>query len=209
MAATTSTSICNSALIKVGAETITSLDENNKRARLCKEQYEKIKKDLLASHPWNFAIARKDLAQIVDTPLYEFDFAFLIPNDVLRVLSTSLNVGNQIGERKWNVEINPTTSQKILLCNDEQVNIRYLKDIDEAFFSPLFTEVLATKLAFDICYSLTQSATLASLMKQEYDAKLKEARSYDAAEGSVRVVDADDWLLARLAKGPGFYSLDE
>ena len=43
---TTEVSICNSALIKVGAERITSLSDSNKRAQLCSEQYSKMRDEV-------------------------------------------------------------------------------------------------------------------------------------------------------------------
>lgn len=204
----TNTSICNSALVKLGAERITSLDDNTKRARLCKEQYPKVKEDLLMSHAWNFAITRKTLAAVTHVPTYEFGNAFAIPQDAMRILATSLNEPPGIGERKWAVETDPNTQQKYLLCNQAAVDIKYLKAVDEAYFTPAFAELLAMKLAFDLCYSITQSANLTATIKREYDEKLKRVRSYDAAEGSVPQVEADDFLLARLSNGPGFYTFD-
>lgn len=206
MAVISKTTICNSALVKLGAERISSVDDETKRARLCKEQYEKVRNDLLMSHPWNFAIARKDLSlSATFTPKYEYTNAFAIPSDCMRVIDTSLNYGAQIGEKHWNVEIDPDTHIKYLVCNDTAVQIRYLKDVDEVYFTPAFAEVLAMKLAVDLSYSITQSASLSQLLNAQYEAKLREVRSFDAQEGSVRTVDADDWLLARLAGGPGFF----
>lgn len=210
MATITKTSICNSALIKVGAERIVSLDGSNKRARLCKEQYEKVRNDLLQSHPWNFAITRKTLALVATyTPSFEYSKAFQIPSDVLRVLDTSLNTGHQIGERKWNIEIDPDSNVKLLVCNESAVDIRYIKDIDEPFFTPAFAELLAAKMAVEISYAITQSAKMTALLQKQFDDKIKDVRSFDAMEGSVRVVEADDWLLARLAGGPGFFSMND
>lgn len=205
MAVITKVSICNSALVKLGAERITSLEDGTKRAKLCKEQYEKVRNDLLMSHPWNFAIARKELAEVSTfTPAYEYEKAFQIPSDAKRILATSLNHQPQIGERHWAVEIDPNTGNKLLLCNDSAVSIKYLKDVDESYFTPAFAELLAHKLALDLGYSMTQSASLSQLLQRQFDEKLKDVRSFDAQEGSVRTVDASDWLLARLAGGPGF-----
>ena len=56
--------ICNSALVKIGATRIISLTEGSKNANLCDEQYEKVRNDLLRSHAWNFATARRKLARL-------------------------------------------------------------------------------------------------------------------------------------------------
>jgi hypothetical protein len=209
LAVITQTSICNSALIKLGAERIVSIDDDNKRARLCKEQYEKVRNDLLMSHPWNFAITRKTLAEVATyTDVFEFEKAFQIPPDALRVLSTSLNLGPQIGEVKWAVEIDPLTNNKLLLTNESAVDIKYIKDVDEAFFTPAFAELLAHKMALDLSYSITQSASLSQLLQAQFDKKIKNVRSFDASEGSLPRVESDDFLLARLTNGPGFFTMD-
>ncbi len=64
--ATSDVEICNSALQKLGAETITTLADNSRRASLCNRQYDKIRKKLLRAHPWNFAIKRAALVEITE-----------------------------------------------------------------------------------------------------------------------------------------------
>lgn len=84
----TSLSICNSALIKLGAESISSLSDNNKRAKLCNAQYEVLKNKVLRAHPWNFAIKRAKLTVNAQEPSWGFYSSFDLPGDCLRVLET-------------------------------------------------------------------------------------------------------------------------
>lgn len=65
--ATSDVEICNSALAKLGAESITSLSDTTRRAVLCNRQYDKIRKKMLRMHPWNFAIKRVWLSPITET----------------------------------------------------------------------------------------------------------------------------------------------
>lgn len=58
--------ICNSALSKLGAEEITALTDNTRRAKLCNRQYDKIRKKLLRSYFWGFARKRAYLPQVTD-----------------------------------------------------------------------------------------------------------------------------------------------
>lgn len=195
----TDTSICNSALIKLGAERINSLSEDNKRARTCAEQYPKVRDALLRMHPWNFAVSRINLALISGyTPAYEFEKAFQLPLDCLRVLDTSLNYMPQIGEVKWAIETDANSGNKVLVTNESTVAIKYIRRVAETQFDVLFAEVLALKLAYDMAYAITQSTTVTQLLFQEFKDKLSEARSFDAQEGSVPQVEANDWFLGRL-----------
>ena len=199
MAVTSDVSICNSALAKVGAGRILSLTEDSKEARLCAEQYPKVRDAMLRGHPWNFAVARKSLAQVTTyTVPYEYEFAYFIPLDVLRILSTDLNFEPSITERPWVVEIDPNTEDKLLLTNVDAVAIRYIKSVSEARFDKNFAEALAYALAADLAYALTQSTTMAQLLDAKAQEKLREIRSYDAQEGSLPQVEANEWLLARL-----------
>jgi len=178
-------SICNSALIKVGAGRIISLDDDSKEARVCEEQYEKVTSDLLRSHPWNFAIKRSTLAALVDSPAYGFSYQFTVPSDCLRVLEVGTN------ETPWEKE------GSAILTDSSTCSIKYVARVDESFFDSNFNEVLALKLAADICYSLVQSVQLREQLRGEFKDKLREARSYDAQEGGVRQAIANDFIYPR------------
>ena len=185
--AVTSTSICNSALSKIGAERILSLDADNNRAKLLKEQYEKIRDELLYAHPWNFAIKRSQLAALVTAPLFGFKFQFQLPSDCLRVIDTDMPKGAD-----WKVE------GRFILCDSGELNIQYIKkETDTSKYTPAFAEVLAAKIAADVCYAITQSTTLKASLYQEYEFKLRQARSFDAQESVGDRVYADAWLNAR------------
>ena len=127
MAVITDTSICNSALIKLGAERISTLDDDSKEARLCKEQYPKIREKLLRSHKWNFAIGRQQLAKSTDyTPPFKFESAFPYPTQVQRILKLDVNEGRALGEREWAVEMDPSDYKKYIVCNEDSIAIEAL-----------------------------------------------------------------------------------
>lgn len=65
--ASTNEDIANSALSKLGASKISSLSDNTRSAILINEQFHKKRKELLRSHPWNFAIKRAFLTRVRDT----------------------------------------------------------------------------------------------------------------------------------------------
>ena len=186
--------IVNSALIKLGAERIASLSDANKAARIANEQYNKIRKEVLASHPWNFAVARKELSLSVNNPEFEFSNMFIIPSDVLRILSTDLD---EVGY-EWKVETYYVTNQRVIVTNADAMKIRYIRNIeDTTLFSPVFEEAFAYRMATDFAYALTQSSQMQRQMFQLYQDTLSQARSFDAQESSSEVVEADEWILTR------------
>lgn len=185
--AVTSTTICNSALAKLGAERILSLNDDTARAIIMKEQYEKIRNELLYSHPWNFATGRVALALSVTPPLFDYGSSFPLPADCLRVYGCDLPQGE-----KWAVE------GRNFLCDNDEVSIKYIKLItDESLFTPGFAEVFACKLAADLAYAITQNGTVETNAINKYTTKLREVRSFDAQEGAGDRVYSDGWLNAR------------
>lgn len=185
--AITDVAICNSALAKIGVERILSLNDNSVAAKICKEQYEKIRDELLYSHPWNFAMARVALAPLVTPPIFGWDHQYQLPADALRVVDSDLCQPAQ-----WHVE------GRLFMCNSEAAAIKYIRKVTDASqFTPGFAEVLATKLAADISFSLVQSVQLKATLEDEYERKLRTARSFDAQESMGDRVYANSWLTAR------------
>lgn len=178
--------ICNSALSKLGSLRITTMADTTEHARLVNEQYNKIRKDLLRSHPWNFATKRVALVATTD-PVSGFASAFTLPNDWIRVLDTDLDT-----EAEWAIE------GQTLVCDDAEVSIRYIYDVTTTtLFTPDFDELFALTLAHDICYALTQSTALKDLLEKQVSRKAAMVRSFDAQEGTGKRVTAKRLFNAR------------
>lgn len=201
MSVISAVSISNSALSKIGAGRITSLNDNTTQGQLAKEQYEKVRDSLLQEHPWKFAIARVELGLAVFKPVFEYENAFELPADLLRIIDTEFSQMRGIGEIAWDTEIDPNTNLRYFVTNNDTAKIKYIRRVDEAYFTPLFAEVLAWRLASEWAYPLTQNASLAQLYESKYQDKLREARSFSAMEASPKRVEADDWFLSRYSSG--------
>lgn len=196
--ATSEVEICASALDKLGAGTLSSLDDDSKEARLCKRAYPRLRDELLRAHPWNFAITRIEVAPIAEKPIYEFDNQFLIPDDALRILSLDFNINPTTSEIPWSVEFNTTLGKKVILCNQSSLKIKYIRKVtDVSMFDPIFAEVLAWRIAADLAYPLVQSSALAQGVFQTYLIMIRDARSFDGQEGSLQAIEADDWFFSR------------
>lgn len=184
--AASETEIANSALSKLGTKRILSLNEDTREARLLKEQFAKIRDDLLRSHPWNFAIARANLAAITTAPAFGFEKAFQLPTDCLRVLETDDDT------TEWQRE------EDKILSNSSTMAIKYVKRItDVGQWDANFCEVMALSLAEDISYAITQNAALKDRLAATLDRKLRTARSFDGQEGGTRPFYARQWLNSR------------
>lgn len=83
----TDISICSNALLKIGAESITSFLDGTAEAEVAANLYPMIRDGLLASYPWSFAVGQKSLPRLAGVPLADYSYAYRLPNDFLRVLS--------------------------------------------------------------------------------------------------------------------------
>jgi len=194
--ATTDTSICNSALIKVGSKSILSLDDDSKEGRICKEQYPKLRDEVQESHPWNFCIRRADtLSPLAQAPVQINDFVtqqFELPNDTLRVL----------GIDAFPSEINWVVEDGKLLTDTDTIKLRYIARVtDTSKFSATFSEALAWRIAADLAYSLAQNRALAESMFVAYERQLSLARAFDAQENGLTRLRSSFWTGARRRRG--------
>lgn len=179
--------ICNAALALVGDNRINSLLEDSEGARQCAAWWDIARDAVLASHPWNFAMKRVSLARLSDAPTFDYDYAFQLPSDCLRVWETDDD------DYPYKIE------GRTLLSDRESVKILYIARIeDTTYYSPVFVEALALHLAWNICYRLKSSRSHAEFLYQQFEATMQRARSVDAQEGSADELSADEWLDSRL-----------
>ena len=183
--------IVNAALIKLGEATITSLSEGAKPARLAHAVYDELRDSVIQAHPWNFALARAELAADAAAPVWGYANAYPLPTApdyCLRVLRL------EDTETEWKVE-----GRRILTDAGAPLRVLYLRRVtDPNEFSALFREALAARLAAELAEPLKQSSSMAEAMRALYERKLAEARTADAQEGTPDAIEAEEWLLARL-----------
>lgn len=179
------TDICNSALIKLGSERITNLNEDNKRARLCLEQYPKIKKRVLRGHNWTCAIKRALLPKLTQTLEFGEQNLFQKPLDCLRIVSIN-------SEFEYKME-----GDKILSLVDE-LNLSYISsETPEELFDVCLQEALACALAADLCYAINQSTNMKQSLLQEFEYWIGEARSFNSMEITPDNYEFDTWTSVR------------
>lgn len=177
--------IANLALLRVGAESILSLDDATERARACKLAWPFVRQSVLRWHSWNPPTTRATLPALVAVPVWDWDAQFQIPADCLRVL--------EVDASEWVLE------GRAILCDEgTSLNIRYIRDeTDTTQYDSLLTELMAQKLALEICERVTNSHTKKAELEQEWLYLLAEGKRADGEEQSNLELEEDDWILAR------------
>lgn len=189
--ATSDVAICNLALQKLGAARITTLTEDSRNARTMNNCYEHIRDVEIRRHKWNFARKRATLAPSAVTPAFDFDYAFPLPTDCLRLLPPNRS------PLDWQIESHE--GQSCILTNDgDTLEVVYLARItDPTRFDVSFAEMLACRLADHCCEEITQSNTKRAAAMEDYKNARAEARRNNAFENTSEELPEDPWLAAR------------
>ena len=175
--------ICNLGLLKFGDITITSLSADNKQARACKVLYPQMRDLMLYSHPWNFAMERADIsAQLTETPPFQYDFAYTVPTNSLRVWELWGT------DSKWEIE------SGILKTNqEEEIFIRYIRqETRTGKFNPSFVNCLALRLGAELAAKIKgDMKKRTSLLNELHVVELPKAYRLNAIEGK-RELEKDE-----------------
>lgn len=183
--------ICNQALLMLGSDTITSLDESDKRATHCSVLYDPTRKALLRRHNWGFARARRDLAQLSTAPDFGFEYYYQLPSDCLRIRGIYQDSEMPFTDR-YSVE-----SNKIAI-NISPCRIIYTRNVENPReFDALFDKALAAWLAWELALPISGSSTRKERMSLSLEYYLDTAQSVDATEGAEHIEATSDYMQAR------------
>ena len=186
--------MCNSALNLLGASTISALTDDTKNARLCNQRYEPVRNRVFRSHAWNCLHKRVQLAQNSTAPVVEYDHAYALPSDCLRVLKIHNGTTDSIA-----TALDYKLEGRNIVTDIDTVFLIYIAlDTDPNNYDTYLRESISHQLAADICYAITNNATLANNYMGRADERLREARFIDATENSLGVIEANEFTDARL-----------
>lgn len=172
----TDVSLCSKALLKIGAQTMTSFEDGTVEAEVAANLYPITRDALISSYPWSFAQAQRKLARLDLKPVADFEYAFLLPADYLRIISAGAkNKGSGLEYRIYENKI---------YTNSDEVIITYLYRIDENLFPTFFSDSLVAKLAAEFCLPLTESASRAELLHKKAEDSIRQSRLIDAQQAT-------------------------
>lgn len=189
--AVSAVAICNLALTKLGETRIRALTEDSANARACNSCYDLILDQELRAHPWNFAVKRTTLAPSSVEPESDYDYAFPLPSDYLRLLPPARR------GLDWKIE-NHEGRPAILTNDGDSLEIRYIARItDPTVYDSLFVKAFSLALADHLCEAITQSNTKKADIRNDKRDALREARRMNAFEKTSDEPAEDPWLTAR------------
>lgn len=177
---TNAISLCSHALLKIGANSITSFKDGTVESEIAAALYPHIRDSLLSSYPWSFATAHTRLPRLDETPIADFNYAYLLPADFLRVVS----IGQ--GGRGYGSDYRIFGNK--LLSNASSITLTYIFRTDEADMPAFFTSLLTTCLAKEFCLPITESTTRADFLSKEAETMLKQAKLTDSQQNPPQII---------------------
>jgi hypothetical protein len=187
MSISSDVAICNNALLRIGASTITSLDDGTTSSNILNQVYEPTRDSLLRKHFWNFATKRVALAADSVAPAFEWQYSYPLPSDFIRM------------NRIYNVT-SPYKIEGTNLLTDQAapLNIVYIARItDPTQFDPLFVEILTLTLAVKIANRLGGDGYNVSVLYQELSQMMNSGQMVDAQDDSPDALVIDTFTNAR------------
>jgi hypothetical protein len=182
--------LCSSALVKLGADSISSFEDGTAEARVAARLYPLVRDAVLSVHPWSFATKKAELARLATTPATDFAYAYQLPNDFLKALSA----GDEFRGRGMVYQI----VNRQLHSDAESVVLSYLYQPSEGDFPAYFTPALVTRLAAEFCLPLTENTSRADRLTRLAEEELKLAKLVDSQQDTPPRVEDFTLIEARL-----------
>lgn len=183
---TTDISICAAALQLVGAEEITSFEDETREARICASIYPTTKADLLQSHTWRFSIRQEELNRLVATPLFGYAYAYSLPADFLRLVGkNNPTVKHQLFENKVYTDLTPAYA-----------SIQY--DVDERYFPAYFEKLMFFDLASMLAVALLEDEGKAKDFAVMARTQMIKARNIDSQNNTASTIPAGAFNLTNV-----------
>lgn len=179
--------IISDAVIKLGDEPVTTLDDGRTAAEAGDARYDGVIEGLLTRNHWRFAIKQTALSKLVADAIEPWTFVYQVPADCLMILRT-VPTSNyaQIGDT--------------IQSHVDALKIEYIYKPSESKFPNYFAELAVAAMAHELALPVTGARSLKQEMYQEMELAL--ARAYWAdAQGTPAVAFVDNPLAN--ARGGG------
>lgn len=179
----------SSALLLIGHDTINSLNDPGYPSRVAVNTYDAIVQAEITKSNWTFARRKVQLAQLTTDPVDEFDNAFQVPSDSLKILF-----------------IKPRSRYKIygnqLYTNiSGAVFLDYIANVGEDEWPPSFTLLIQYALATNWAIPIKEGLNTMDALRTKYVELARVARADDSSQNPQDRIASSPFVQARLGNG--------
>jgi len=199
MSITSKVDLCNMAIGRLGNYgTVSNIDiPSNDKEIICALWYDISRQSFIKMTMPNFAIARKLVSQVVETPPYPFAYSYEYPSDCLKVLG----IGAVEDKRNdYTIENNRIYTDVLY---EDGLPLRYIKDFtDVSLMSPEFKIGFSWYLAGNIALEVTQDLDKVQLIEKILPEKLSTLSGLNAQENMPIRISRSKFKAARRNGNP-------
>jgi len=191
--ATTKVDICSTALVMIGANTITSFSDDSTEANVCNTVYEDILKSALTRHRWRFATEQKQLSLLTAEPTGRYAYAYQLPTqpELLQLITLTVNdiviPYERYGDK---VFLDNYGSTSTVICD-------YIYRADEGEFPPHFILALEYTLASLFAGSIARDSGMIKQFSDMAERQYLIAKNVDSAERTTKQLDQSRFINLR------------
>lgn len=148
--------IANTALLWIGAETISSMDDGSPGANFCAQLMPQAVKTVYSSYLWTQALRKTELAPMINTPSHFYKYQFALPQDFALLKSVE-------SEGQYAVE------RRRILSDSKKLYITYVaipshpKDM-----SPALEDLVTRQLAYLLSTPMLKNSEISNRLSKEY-----------------------------------------
>ena len=188
--------IINRALLKLGEAPLSSLSDTA-FGRSYEIIYEDMKKLLLSSYPWRFAVKKMHIAH--DAKKYDGYYVYRLPQDFLLLLKVFEEGADECSVLSHQVCGGYEIVGKTIVCYTKKgIAVEYVSAVDDdKNFPPLFREALAAKIAAELAMRLKQSVNLKQVFDTEFYNFIRQAELNNEIEKDVEILPDSSWVNIR------------
>ncbi len=181
--------ICSRALILVGAEPITSFDDDTTEALIAGNMYEDIARTNLTATRWRFATNQAILNRLSDAPTGRFSSAYQLP-DYLFLHAVTV--------RDFQIEYNVYGNK--VFCDADTADVLiadFTYRASEVDWPSYFSVCVEYAMAVVFATALIRDTSLSNLMSTQYEFLMAKARSTDSQQQTTRKVVTSRFITNR------------
>jgi hypothetical protein len=190
-------SICQQALVLIGAQPIVTLEDTTTEGIACSTLYEPTVEDELSQYRWRFATKIELATASLTAPLTKWGSAYQIPSTCL-VLSTVYINGQPIDFDRYEDEVwcNATAA--------DEVYIEGIFRVSEATWPPFFERLIVYRMAAQLAHSIAAQVDTSDLLDRRAIRHAALARNRDAQGRTATKIDTSRFIRARSANNNRF-----
>tara|TARA_R110000764_G_scaffold24888_1_gene59935 strand:- start:208 stop:795 length:588 start_codon:yes stop_codon:yes gene_type:complete len=188
--ADTKVDICARAIIRIGAQPISSFDDGSTEALVASLLYENTLKAILSRHRWRFATDQRQLDLLTDAPTGRYSFAYQLPD--LLVLNTITVSDIPIEYARYGDKV---------FCDTYGSTSKLIADYtfrqDESQFPSYFTKVLELELASVFAGSIARDSAMIQQFNAQFEQEIRIAKNIDSQEETNKVLNTKRFITNR------------